>query len=67
MLFDAAIQIQLVPRLGVTDIVEGEVVLSRPEEWRRIESLATAEHVSRRCLSLAFSHHSVLDSKMVPG
>jgi Acyl-CoA dehydrogenase, C-terminal domain len=37
----------------VTDVVEGKIVLSRPEERRRIESLAAAEHVSRRRLSLA--------------
>src|SRR6202050_3005729 len=42
MFLYAAVQIQLVPSLGVTNVVEGKIVLSRPEERRRIESLAAA-------------------------
>jgi len=67
VLLDAAVQIQLVPSLGVTNVVKGEIVLSRPEERHRIEPLEAAEYISRRRLSLAFSHHPVLDANMVPG
>src|SRR5260370_26820431 len=58
---------QSVPSLSVTNVVEGKIVLSRPEERHPIEPLAAAEHVSRRRLSLAFSHHPVLDANMAPG
>src|SRR5260370_11575077 len=58
---------QSVPSLSVTNVVEGKIVLSRPEERHPIEPLAAAEYISRRRLSLAFSHHPVLDANLVPG
>src|SRR5215469_6896139 len=55
----------MVPLLSVTDIVKREVVLASPEERRRVEPLATAQHVLRGRLSLALSHDPMLDANIL--
>src|SRR6202161_686470 len=60
-LHDVAVDIDLVPGFGVTDIIDRHVVMLAPEERHRIERLARAQHVARRGLALAFRHHPMLD------
>src|SRR6201995_4075731 len=60
-LHDVAVDIDLVPGLGVADIIDRHVVMLAPEERHRVERLARAQHVARRGLALAFRHHPMLD------
>ena len=59
---DVAVDRELVPFLGVTDIVDRDVVVLAPEERHGVELLAQAQHVERRGLSLALGDHPVLDA-----
>src|ERR1700730_18917393 len=60
VLFDTTVQIQLVPLLGVTDVIERKVVLAGPKERHGIEPLAPAQDIPRRRLSLGLGSHPVL-------
>src|SRR5215471_5107326 len=53
---------QLVPRLGVADIVDRDIVVLAPEERHRDELLAPSEHVERGGLALALGDDPVLDA-----
>src|SRR4029077_3258209 len=59
---DVAFDRDFVPTLGMTDIVDRDVVVLAPEERHRDERLAMAEHVARRGLALSFGDHPVLDA-----
>src|SRR6202050_1563434 len=59
---DIAVDCDLVPVLGVPDIVYRHVVVLTPEERHRVESLTLSQHVERGGLSLAFRDHPMLDS-----
>ena len=59
---DVAVDRQLVPFLGVADIVDRDVVVLAPEERHGVELLAQAQHVERRGLALALGDHPVLDA-----
>src|SRR2546429_7497763 len=42
---DAALHADLVPPLGMADIIDGHVVMLAPEERHIVESLALSQHV----------------------
>ena len=58
---EPAIDLGLVPALGVPYVSDSEVILLTPEERHGVEPLAPTEHVARCGLSLALSHHPVFD------
>src|SRR5205085_8349683 len=58
---NVALYRDLVPLLGMADIVDRSVVVLAPEKRHRLVLLAMAEHVQRRDLALPFGHHPVLD------
>ena len=47
--------------------MDRKIKLLRPEEWHGIETLAPAEYISRRGLSLALGYHPVLNAKVGGG
>src|SRR5215468_4562696 len=49
-------------RVGVTDVVDGDVVVLAPEERRRIEADVPAEHVLGGGLALPLRDRPVLDA-----
>src|SRR6195952_285649 len=57
----------LVPLLGVADIVDRHIVVLAPEKRCRVEGLALSQHVARGGLALAFGHHPMLDPDALPG
>src|SRR5271156_2207835 len=59
---DVAIDNDLVPFLGMADIVDRHVVVLAPEEGYRIEGLALAQHVARGGLSLTLGNHPMLNA-----
>ena len=59
---DIALDGELVPLLGMADVVDRNVVVLAPEERRCGEIFALAEHVQRRDLSLALRHDPMLDA-----
>src|SRR5262245_41607470 len=58
---NAAIDPDLIPLLGMTDIVDRNVVVLAREERYGVEALTLSEHVARRSLALPFGHDPVLD------
>src|SRR6185437_15342797 len=64
---DIALDREVVPALGMADIVDRNVVVLTPEERDRIERLAPPEHVERRRLSLPFRHDPMLDADGLAG
>ena len=58
---DIAVDGDLVPGLGMADIIDRHVVMLAPEKRHRVERLALPQHVACRGLALAFRHHPVLD------
>src|SRR5436309_14085150 len=59
--FDVALDRNRIPLLRVANISNRHVVVLAPEERHRVEALVEPEHVERRGLALALSHHPVLD------
>src|ERR1700687_5061749 len=53
---------KIVPPLGMTDVVDGNVVVLAPEKGNRIVGLAGAKHVESRRLSLPLRHDPMLDA-----
>src|SRR5262249_24326372 len=47
---------------AVADIMNVQIEMIAPEEWRRRERLACAENVARGCLTLTLRHYPVLDT-----
>src|SRR5215472_10086523 len=64
---DVALDLDLVPPLGVADIVDGDIVVLAPEEGRRGEALPASQHVSRRGLSLTLGHDPMLNAQSLAG
>src|SRR3954451_2088210 len=62
---DAAIDGDLVPVLGVTDIANRHVVMLGPEKRHRIKRFTSSQHIARRSLSLTFGDHPVLDADVL--
>src|SRR5580700_2127646 len=56
---DVAVDGDLVPFLGMADIVDRHVVMLAPEEGYRRKRLTLPQHVARRGLSLALGDHPV--------
>ena len=65
VIFDTAVQIEPVPLLRVTDVVEGKIELRGPEERYGVEPLALTEYVAGRGLSLALSYDPMLDANTI--
>src|ERR1700687_3928124 len=59
---DVAFDCELVPCLGMADIVNRDVVVLAPEEGNGGKSLAVPEHIECRGLPLALGHHPMLDA-----
>ena len=59
---DVAFDGEIVPLLGMADVVDWNVVVLAPEEGNRIERLAQTQHVEGRRLSLSFRHDPMLDA-----
>ena len=64
---DRAVDHDLVPFLGMTDIGEREVVLLGPEERDRIEPFTAPEHVACGGLALALGDDEMLDADRLAG
>src|SRR6266581_7482771 len=58
---DVAVDRNLVPLLGMTDIIDRHVVVLAPEKRYRIECRALSQHIARGGLSLTFGNHPVFD------
>src|SRR5208282_1174732 len=65
VIFDTAVQIEPVPLLRVTDVVEGKIELCGPEKRYGVEPLALTQYVAGRGLSLALSYHPMLDANTI--
>jgi hypothetical protein len=65
VIFDTAVQIEPIPLLRVTDVVEGKIELRGPEKRYGVEPLALTEHVAGRGLSLALSYDPMLDANTI--
>jgi hypothetical protein len=59
---DVAIDRELVPRLGMADIADLNVIVLSPEDRNVDIFLAVPEHVERRDLPLALGNHPMLDA-----
>src|SRR5258705_38277 len=64
---DVAVDGNLVPCLGVADIIDRHVVVLAPEKWHGVECLALPQHIARGGLALAFGHHPMLDPDILAG
>src|SRR6202011_4445541 len=53
---------ELIPFIGMADIVDRDVVVLAPEKGDGGKSLAVPEHVERGGLTLALCHHPMLDA-----
>src|SRR5579863_6683838 len=65
--FDTAVDRDLVPPLGVADIVDRHVIVLAPEERHGVETLIEPEHVGRRGLALTFGDDPMLDAHGLAG
>jgi len=58
---DAAVDPDLIPFFGMTDIVDGNVIVLAPEEWYGVEAFVLAEHVARCGLALPLGYDPMLN------
>src|SRR5262249_33136787 len=65
--FDVALDVEIVPRLGVPDVVDRHVVVLAPEERNLGKSLLLAENVARCRLTLPLGHDPMLDPQVLAG
>src|SRR5262249_42577514 len=65
--FDVALDVEIVPGLGMPDVVDRHVVVLAPEERNLGESLLLAENVARRRLTLPLGHDPMLDPQILAG
>ena len=65
--FDVAFNVEIVPFLGMPDVIDRHVVVLAPEERNLGKPLPLAEHVARRRLALALGDHLVLDPEILAG
>src|SRR5262249_22193973 len=63
--FDVALNVEIVPRLGMPDVVDRHVVMLAPEERNLGKALPLAENVARRRLTLPLGHDPMLDPQML--
>src|SRR5665811_914569 len=64
---DIAVDRNLIPLLGVTNIINWHVVVLAPEERHRIEFLALTQHAERGDLSLALRDHPMFHADIFAG
>src|SRR5262245_9880789 len=64
---DAAVDPDLIPFFGVTDIIDRNVVVLAPEERYGVEALALPQHVARHGLALPLGDDPVLDPDVCTG
>ena len=64
---DIAVDRDLIPLLGVANIIDRHVVVLAPEERHRIEFLALPQHVERCGLSLALRDHPMFHADIFVG
>src|SRR5438874_9953081 len=62
---DVAVDRNLIPLLGMTDIIDRNVVVLAPEKRHRIECLTLSQHVARRRLALAFRDYPMLNADIL--
>src|SRR5262249_11907430 len=65
--FDVALNIEIVPRHAMPDVVDRHVVMLAPEERNFGKSLPLAENVVRRGLTLPLGHDPMLDPQILAG
>src|SRR6266446_3464990 len=65
--FDVAVDVEIVPALGMPDIVDRHVVVLAPEERNLGKSLPLAENVARRRLTLPLGNDPMLDPQILAG
>src|SRR5262249_16608666 len=65
--FDVALDVEIVPRLGMPDVVDRHVVVLAPEERNLGKSLLLAENVASCRLTLPLGHDPMLDPQILAG
>src|SRR5215472_10538068 len=65
--FDVALNVEIVPRLGMPDVVDRHVVMLAPEERHVGKALPLAENVARCRLTLPLGHDPMLDPQILAG
>src|ERR1043166_4191990 len=61
---DIAVDLELVPFLGMTDIIDRHVVMLAPEEWDIGKSIALSQDISRHGLTLALGHDPMFNPEI---
>src|SRR4029079_10571488 len=67
LLFNISFDVNRVPFLRMTDIVDCHVVMLTPKEWYLFEPLMQAQHILRSGLSLTLCHNPVLYTNWLTG
>jgi hypothetical protein len=62
---NVAVDLDLVPSLGMADVIDRDVVMLAPEERHGSKFLALAEHVQCRGAPLSFRNHPMLDPNVL--
>src|SRR6516162_6924398 len=65
--FDVTLDVEVVPGRGMSDVVDGHVVVLAPEERNLGKSLSLAEDVARCRLTLPLGHDPMLDPQILAG
>ena len=65
--FDVALNVEVVPFLGMPDVVDRHIVVLAPEERHLGKSLPLAEDVARYRLTLPLGHDPMLDPQILAG
>src|SRR5258707_11564354 len=65
--FDVALNVEVVPSLGMPDVVDRHIVVLAPEERNLGKSLPLAEDVARHRLTLPLGHDPMLDPQILAG
>jgi hypothetical protein len=58
---DIAFDHNFIPLLGMTDVVDRNIVVLTPEEWDRIGLFTLRQHITRGNLPLALGHNPMLN------
>src|SRR6202012_3414530 len=64
---ETAVDLDLVPSIGVADVVDRNVVVLAPEEREEAAGFVLPQDVPRRDLALALGYHPVLDADPLAG
>src|SRR5665213_3170577 len=62
---DVSVDVDLIPFLGVTHIVDAHVVVLTPKERHGSKWLGIPQHIARRGLSLTLGNHPMLDAHVL--